>query len=246
MGQPEIKGTLWCLHGAVGAAADWQFLTIQGWVIRRVDLWRFLSCCPMSLPEFGAALNREAAALPGRHVLLGYSMGGRLALHALLAGGPWSAGIIVSANPGLEDEADRSTRLEADAEWAARALNADWAEFIGAWQSQPVLGAPSPLQTDRLALVSRRREIARSFIDWSVAAQQPLWDQLHHIHCPLLWIAGKHDHKYQALTARVLRENHHTDTWEGWYPPDSGHRVPWESPRSFTTRIGEFLERLDS
>jgi len=84
-----VTGEIWCLHGAVGMAADWRGLEWPGWGVRRVDLWRFLDCCPMPLEAFGAALNREAAAGAGPRVLLGYSMGGRLALHALLdeAGG---------------------------------------------------------------------------------------------------------------------------------------------------------------
>jgi len=57
-----MKGTLWCLHGAVGMAADWRGLALPGWAVKRVDLWRFLDCCPMSMPEFRRALNREAAA----------------------------------------------------------------------------------------------------------------------------------------------------------------------------------------
>lgn len=87
-----------------------------------MDLWRFLDCCPMSMPEFGRALNREAEAVTGRKILVGYSMGGRLALHALLEGGLWDAAILISPHPGLESEEERAARRAGDAEWGSRAL----------------------------------------------------------------------------------------------------------------------------
>ena len=73
---------IYALHGAVGSSKDWQGLEPEGELFKAVNLWRFLECCPMSLEGFGSALNEENKALDS--VLLGYSMGGRLALHALL------------------------------------------------------------------------------------------------------------------------------------------------------------------
>ena len=114
----------WCLHGAVGMAADWRGfaknLAASGIGSRAVDLWRFLDCGPMSLAEFAKALNAEAGGEVFRgsgRALAGYSMGGRLALHALLESGhPWQAAVIVSGHPGLES--DRSVRRSADTAWA--------------------------------------------------------------------------------------------------------------------------------
>lgn len=264
-----VKGTLWCLHGAVGRADDWRGFDVPGWALRRVDLWRFLACCPMSLPEFGRALNAEAAAdgrwqmadggweqdrsdpvlrdLPSaihhppspvsRRVLVGYSMGARLALHALLDGGPWEAAVLVAPHPGLESEAARAARRELDAEWAARALSGDWREFLALWNAQPVL-ADSARLPDAGEL--RRREVARSFIDWSLGAQDPLWDRLGEIRCPVLWVVGARDAKFRALGERAAGL---LPRGELWVAPDAGHRVPWDAPAAFAAKVGEFLER---
>jgi len=99
----------WCLHGNVGLAADWRevgrHLASHQFSTRAVDLWRFLECEPMPLERFGATFNADAAgssARVGPRVLVGYSMGGRLALHALLEPGhPWQAAVIIGAHPGL-------------------------------------------------------------------------------------------------------------------------------------------------
>lgn len=236
-----MKGTLWCLHGAVGSAADWRDFRVPGWAAKRVDLWRFLECRPMSLPEFGRALNEEAGAAGGpRRVLVGYSMGARLALHALSEGGAWDAAVLVAPHPGLESEAERMARRESDAAWAARALADGWDAFLDEWNAQPVLadsGRPGRVPS------LRRREIARSFVDWSLGAQEPLWERLGEIRVPVLWCVGAEDAKFRALAGRAVPL---LPRGELWIAPGAGHRVPWDAPDAFREKLGEFLERVRS
>lgn len=277
-----MKGTLWCLHGAVGRADDWRGFDVPGWSVRRVDLWRFLDCCPMSMPGFGRALNAEAGGAAGdggwemvdgrwlatewepggsdatsevqhstfniqhpaspipRRVLVGYSMGARLGLHALLDGGPWEAAVLVAPHPGLEVEAERVLRRASDAKWAARALRGDWRDFLAAWNSQPLLAASEVRPS---VDEGRRREVARSFVDWSLGAQEPLWERLGEIRCPVLWCVGERDEKFRALGERAVER---LPRGELWVAPEAGHRVPWDAPEAFVARVGEFLERLRS
>lgn len=237
----------WCLHGAVGLAADWRGLAKQlaasGIGTRAVDLWRFLDCCPMPLPDFGKALNADASGEVFRgsgRALLGYSMGGRMTLHALLDNDhPWQAAVIVSANPGLENENERADRRAQDAEWASRALTGNWQQFLDAWNAQPVLANTTirdPQASGRL--MQRRREIARSFVDWSVANQQPLWDRLPEIKIPVLWIAGENDPKYLALAERAVSL---IPKARLAIAPSSGHRVPWEAEDWIKVTVAHFL-----
>jgi 2-succinyl-6-hydroxy-2,4-cyclohexadiene-1-carboxylate synthase len=236
----------WCLHGAVGMAADWRGfaknLAAAGIGSRAVDLWRFLDCCPLPLAEFGKTLNAEASGEVFRgsgRALLGYSMGGRLALHALLEKDhPWQAAVIVSAHPGLE--ADHATRRATDAEWATQALAGNWQEFLDAWNSQSIFGT-SPMRDKQASssLVMRRREIARSFVDWSLGAQEPLWDRLHEISIPVLWIAGENDPKFLALAGRAVSLMSHAHLA---IAPGAGHRVPWEAETWFADQVARFLK----
>lgn len=236
----------WMLHGAVGSVSDWRsvasHLAERKLGTRAVDLWRFLDCAPMSLGGFGPALNADVQDSSGKkpRALIGYSMGGRLALHALLENNhPWSAAIIISAHPGLESDADRASRRERDAAWASRALTDSWASFLHDWNGQPVLQGPTirDAQRDsRLAL--RRREIARSFMDWSLGAQEPLWDRLPEIKIPVLWIAGENDETYAAIAHRaaVLMPNARVAI-----APDCGHRVPWQAESWLIDQVTGFL-----
>lgn len=237
----------WCLHGAVGMAADWRGfakrLAEAKTSSRAVDLWRFLECQPMPLADFGPALSADAAGEVFRgsgRALLGYSMGGRLALHALLEKNhPWQAAVIVSAHPGLESVAERETRRAEDTEWATRALAGNWQEFLDAWNAQSIFGTTA-IRDQQAAgrLVMRRREIARSFVDWSLGAQQPLWDRLHEISVPVLWVAGENDAKFRAIAERAVVAIPRAKLA---IAPAAGHRVPWEAEEWLAGQVAHFL-----
>ncbi len=239
----------WCLHGAVGLAADWRNLAKQlataGIGSQAVDLWRFLECCPLPLPEFGKALNADAGGQvfcgSGRG-LLGYSMGGRMALHALLENEhPWQVAVLVSCHPGLEDDTERAARRMADVEWASQALAGNWQEFLAAWNAQPLLGTALAREPHfASALMQRRREVARSFVDWSLGAQDALWQRLGEISIPVLWVAGENDSKFRALAERASSSMPHASLA---IAPGAGHRVPWEAADWFAETVSKFLKR---
>lgn len=237
----------WCLHGAVGAASDWRSLASsfakQGISTRAVDLWRFLQCESVTMPEFGRRLNADAegeVSRGQRRILIGYSMGGRLALHALMAGGPWDAAIIISANPGLRDPQQAAQRRSQDAHWATRALTESWADFLSAWNAQPILGGAMRDEREDKKLIQRRREIARSFVDWSVANQENLWDRLTEIKIPVLWIAGEKDEKFFNIAHEAAEKS---PNFSLALAPATGHRVPWENEAWLSDNIHAFLTK---
>jgi 2-succinyl-6-hydroxy-2,4-cyclohexadiene-1-carboxylate synthase len=242
------KTGLWCLHGAVGAAADWQPFRDEweawGVDVHAVDLWRFLDCCPRSLADTATALNAEAAAVKGRKIVIGYSMGGRLALHALLAeNSPWDAALIIAAHPGLETEEERSERRKIDADWSVKCHQGDWQPFLEQWQAQSIFQHSMTMTAgfiDRTPLRLRRKEIARSFLEWSLGAQESLWPRLPEIKLPVCWMTGERDEKFCRIAERVCA------SWPAAEPvvvTATGHRVPWEQPELFQRVVRDFLEK---
>jgi len=238
----------WCLHGAVGMASDWrpfsQNLANAKLGSRAVDLWRFLECRPLPITAFGQAFNADAgehAARGKQRALIAYSMGGRLALHALLEKNhPWQAAVIISAHPGLELAQDRDARAARDAEWASKALMGNWQGFLDDWEAQPVLnGAPIRDARESSRLQMRRREIARSFVDWSLGAQSPLWDRLHEIQIPILWVVGDQDQAFLELAQRATRLLPQARLA---IAPGAGHRVPWDAPGWLADEVRHFLQ----
>ncbi|MEY3395312.1 MAG: hypothetical protein RL346_1548 [Verrucomicrobiota bacterium] len=235
----------WCLHGAVGAASDWRPIASElaksGISTRAVDLWRFLQCESVSMVDFAKQLNADAMGeIPRgrRRILMGYSMGGRLALHALLEHGPWEAAVIISANPGIRDPEEAAQRRRDDTLWATRALTDSWADFLSAWNSQSILGGSLRDEREDKKLIQRRREIARSFVDWSVANQENLWERLAEINIPVLWIAGEFDEKFTSIA-------HEASAWSPRFSqaiaPGAGHRVPWENGDWLATTLLHYL-----
>jgi 2-succinyl-6-hydroxy-2,4-cyclohexadiene-1-carboxylate synthase len=237
--------TLWCLHGAVGAAADWfpfrDAMESHGYQVRAVDLWRFLDCCPRSLAETAISLNAEIQASAGENLLVGYSMGGRIALHCLLSeNSPWDGAVIIGVHPGLVTEEEKIARRKIDTNWSVKCLHGEWETFLAEWQSQGILQDGGSL-SERTPLRLRRKEIARSFLDWSLGAQENLWTRLREIKIPVLWLTGENDQKFTLLAERataLMPDARHQVI------PAAGHRLPWQNAQAFTDAVIEFVDHI--
>jgi 2-succinyl-6-hydroxy-2,4-cyclohexadiene-1-carboxylate synthase len=249
-GASAARMECWCLHGAVGSASDWRELATQlassGIGSRAIDLWRFLEDGPLPMPSFTDALNAEVSAQshPAQsRMLMGYSMGGRLALHALLDRlSPWRAAVIISAHPGLESEKERTDRRVSDQSWAARVVTWEWNDFLNAWNAQPVLAGTSMRDASADSrLAHQRRAIAQSFIDWSLGAQEPLGERLGEIRIPVLWVVGERDPKFIALAERAMKN---LPCGRLVVMPGAGHRVPWEATDALSVEIAAFADQV--
>lgn len=161
-------------------------------------------------------------------ILLGYSMGGRLALQ-LLEREHFAKAVIVSAGLNAPDDARRVR----DEEWARRFLAEEWVSLMRAWNAQPVFGGH---EVDRFERDYDRAELARQVRDNSPAVLPP--PRLEEIETPILWIAGERDAKYVEVARRAVARLPHAELW---ICPDAGHRVPWEQPDAFVSRLRDFL-----
>jgi 2-succinyl-6-hydroxy-2,4-cyclohexadiene-1-carboxylate synthase len=200
-----------------------------------VDLWASEHDLP--LRAWAGTFNRRVSAVDSDPVLLGYSMGARLALHALVEPeAPWKAAILVSPHPGLFDAASRGRRRRTDDEWLRRFDTLDWPEFWAEWTAQPVL-ADSRQRPVPPARGARKRCLAF----WSLAEQDDLRPEFERIRCPVLWITGEHDDKYTVIgtsAARLMPD------CEQVVVAGIGHRVPWDAPGEFYRLVEDFLRRL--
>lgn len=228
-----------CLHGFLGSPRDWDgfgdFGTGQGMV--KADL--FSAEAFPNAPTQAAWANAYYAGRVGAgpNYLLGYSLGGRLALHlATQFPDAWNGVVIIGANPGLGDAEVRTARRAHDETWARRFETEPWDALLADWDAQAVFGG-RPGGERREADFDRAR-LADALRRWSLGAQEPLWAALSALPCPLLWVAGADDSKQQNICRRV------SDTVPGaqvWVAPGAAHRVPWEQPEAFAARVHTFL-----
>jgi 2-succinyl-6-hydroxy-2,4-cyclohexadiene-1-carboxylate synthase len=173
-------------------------------------------------------------------VLLGYSMGGRLALQLLerdvvsndsgARQESFSKAVIISAGLNAPDEPRRAR----DEVWAQRFEAAEWFELMRDWNAQPVFGGHSMPRREE---DYDRRELARQLREWSPAVLPP--PRLETIETPVLWIAGERDAKYVEIARHAVARLPHAELW---ICPDAGHRVPWEQPDALVRRLRVFLD----
>ena len=187
-------------------------------------------------------LNKNVLAKDG--ILVGYSMGGRIAMHMLIQDQnsslpKWQKAIIISASAGLEGCEDRELRLAMDLEWSERFKHGKWDEVVSDWLSLPLFQYDKKVPNNRFELESRREEIALSMNYCSIARQQNLKEELASLKIPILFIAGSEDKKYLDK-ARSYADLNQLFRFECM--PGAGHRAPWQNPNSFKQLVKAFVE----
>src|SRR5215471_20147719 len=161
--------TLVMLHGFTGSAAGWgnHMDTLAAYGLRVIafdllghgqsdapgDLRRYaIEYCQQDLL---AALQKLGLS-QGEAVLLGYSMGGRIALYTAFSGF-FRALILESASPGLEDEARREQRHASDEALAASIERDGVQAFIDHWEKLPLFASQSALPPQAREALRRQR-----------------------------------------------------------------------------------------
>lgn len=224
---------IWCLHGMVGEPADWDFLRPSLPELRAPLLWAEVDRYTPWAFQFAKRV-REVDPAP---VLMGYSMGGRLAMHALLAApGLFRAAIIISAHTGLAGHQERQLRWKQDDEWSRKLCALPWEVFLRVWNDQAVFdGTPTP--GERLTTFKWRQGIIRAFDCWGLSRQENLLPKLTGVSTPVLWISGEKDVRYTEIAREAVAA---LPNARHEIIPCAGHRVPWEEPALFTEKIREF------
>jgi 2-succinyl-6-hydroxy-2,4-cyclohexadiene-1-carboxylate synthase len=244
------------LHGFTGSAASWAPLAPSlgaRYTTLAVDLpGHGESTAPADPARY--ALDRLAGDLLGlldalgldRVAVLGYSMGGRAALHFALAHPDRVAGLVLeSASPGIESDAERAERVASDAALAdeierdgVEAFVMRW-EWLALWASQASLPAEvrQRLRTQRLA--NSARGLANSLRGSGAGADRPVLDRLRGLDVPTLLVAGALDAKYVAL-GRAMEAALPGASLE--VVADAGHAVHLERPAELVRLVLRFLD----
>lgn len=247
--------TLLLLHGFTGSLHTWDAF-VPAWAEHRqviaVDLLGHGSTdapddyerykmerCVADLAVLLDRLNVHEADV------LGYSMGGRVALHFAAAMPERVARLVVeSASPGIADEAERSTRVQADAS-LADAIERDGVEaFVNRWERLPLFASQRRLpHSVRAALRAQRLSnravgLANSLRGMGAGAQRPLHEQLGSLTMPTLLLAGELDEKYVGIVRDMAAVMPHARVV---IVPGAGHAVHLEQPKAFDRAVQAFL-----
>ena len=222
---------VYALHGFLGLPSDWNSFPF---VTHPVELNKDT----LSLPAWGKHFNDLVPRTSQKNILLGYSMGGRLAMHALLENPlKWDACIFISAHTGLNSDEERLLRLQSDLSLTERVLKEPWENFLSSWNALPIFHAlPAPFE--RPEVLFDRNQLSRQVTYWSLGHQMQLVDRLKQVKVPMLFIAGALDTKFCSLA----EECHPFAKIQ--IVPKAAHRVPWDQPEKFMHIFNTFIKEL--
>lgn len=229
------------LHGFLGLPSDWTLLqndlTAFRWI--KPDLYDQLSPKMTIWAEnFNVWISKTTSS---PRILMGYSLGGRLALHALFQN-PflWKGAVLFSTHPGLPTQEECHLRKKQDLQWAERFLIEPWGSLMNSWDAQPAF-----VKTTRQARAEEgfsRHALSEMLKRWSLGSQEDFTDKIENSSIPILWLTGQEDHKFTKL-AENLRFRHCVSRHE--IVPGSGHRIMWDQPQICSRLIKKFITKLE-
>ena len=252
---PAGAPALLLLHGFTGSSENWavhQAVFSEQFSVVSVDiLGHGRSASPPDPNRY--TMSHVAADLIAlldqwqitQTALLGYSMGGRLALY-LACHYPerFSRLVLESSSPGLATAAEQIARRQSD-----EAL-ANWIEthgidaFVARWEALPLWASQAQLaEAVRQRLHQQRRQnnpqgLANSLRGMGTGAQPSLWPCLPSLPLPTLLLAGELDSKFVAINKQMVAQ---LPNGRLHIIPQAGHTTHLERPLLFQTAVTDFL-----
>jgi 2-succinyl-6-hydroxy-2,4-cyclohexadiene-1-carboxylate synthase len=221
--------------------------------MQRGDAWRPVAdrietsyrsdCLDHGGATFAARLDEVMAAIAPGTALVGYSMGGRVALHAALrAPRSLSALALVGTSAGIEDDRLREERRAADEQLASWMEGHSIEEIVESWERLPVFATqsrelrealrPGRLSHDPFELAALLRTAGQGTLP-------PVWERLGEVGCPTLVTAGEADDAYVEAAFRMAEL---LPRGTARLIAGAGHAPQLEQPDAFARTLVEFLD----
>ncbi len=232
----ENAPALVLLHGFTNSGASWQpVISGLGQRYRALapDIRGHASAGGAEPVTLRAVIDDVAALTPEPFTLVGYSQGGRIALHVALAlPHRVTRLVLISASPGLSDDAEREQRRLADERLAERIECLTIDEFARQWAQTPIL-SDIPAEVAERAhqdrLQSSPQGLAAALRNLGTGALPSLWPRLSELRMPVTLLVGERDTKFTALAGEMARCIPGATVT---LVPGAGHAVHLERPRA--------------
>ena len=192
---------------------------------------------PYSLPAMAEALLALIKLIPGKPLVVAYSMGGRVALSALLEVGPaafakQTSGLLLeSVGMGPKTQAERDAAIKRDADMARRLREMPLKDFMTYWENLPLFESqkalPKCVECAGQHRMPSYRETSAALRDLGLRGY------------PALYLAGEKDAKYSKLAAGL----HEEGIVRTRIAPKVGHNVHLEAPEVFAACVHSVATR---
>jgi 2-succinyl-6-hydroxy-2,4-cyclohexadiene-1-carboxylate synthase len=243
------------LHGFTGSGATWeanlpalqpyfQVITIDlpghGASDAPVDPWCY------SIEQTAAAIAAILDSLKiAKAAVLGYSMGGRIALYfAVHYPARVERLILESASPGLLTGQGRADRAASDEALAGFIKQKGLVAFVDHWEKLPLFASQANLPVEVRAALRRQRlqnrptGLANSLRGIGTGQQPSLWENLAGLSCPALLLTGELDPKFKAIGQQMQAR---LPAARLEIIAGAGHTIHLEKPREFENLVKGFL-----
>ncbi|MGG3466452.1 2-succinyl-6-hydroxy-2,4-cyclohexadiene-1-carboxylate synthase [Neobacillus pocheonensis] len=243
------------LHGFTGDTSTWTSYCDRWGEHSELIIPDIIGHGKTDAPEFSDRYHIEKEAEDLKKILeklgmeqvdiLGYSMGGRLALtFSILFPGHVRKLILESASPGLESEAEREQRRMKDAKLANFIKEDGISAFVDYWEGISLFSTMKRLpQAVQESIRNQRLNnsssgLANSLLGMGTGSQPSWWQNLKELSCDVLLLTGSEDKKFCGIAKRMLKEVNN-GSW--MVIENCGHAIHVEEPEKFGTIVSDFL-----
>ena len=231
------------LHGFSGDSQEWQPIgeRLSGFSRLYIDLPGHGGSAEIRVSGFTDVISLLRDTLLSYNILkywlVGYSLGGRVAMIAACQEMPGLCGLVVEGgHPGLQSDAERDARRDSDHHWAERFRHDALTEVFTDWYQQPVFASLNARQ--REALVALRSQnngetLAAMLEATSLAVQPDLRAALTARAFPFYYLCGERDSKFCALATELAATRH--------VIRNAGHNAHRENPAGVVDCLAQIL-----
>ena len=231
------------LHGFSGDCREWQAVgeSLRDYPRLYLDLPGHGESAGVSVTGFNDLSNLLASTLLSYNILnywlVGYSLGGRIAMYHACQRPDGLQGLIVEgAHPGLRDDQERANRRASDAHWAARFRHEPLEAVFADWYQQPVFASLTAAQRQELVALrscNNGTSLAAMLQATSLAEQPDLRTALTECVVPFFYLYGERDEKFRAIARELPAICHQIS--------HAGHNAHRENPDAVAERLAQIL-----
>jgi 2-succinyl-6-hydroxy-2,4-cyclohexadiene-1-carboxylate synthase len=243
------------LHGFTGSVESWKWLIPKWQDSRKLILVDILGHGLTVSPDDYKRYDIKLAAADLEEILrqlevekinvLGYSMGGRLALtFAILYPSRVKKLILESSSPGLKTLEERLSRIKSDETLAFEIEKYGVKKFVEKWENIPLFATQKRLPhevQERIRegrLRNNEKGLANSLRGMGTGRQPSWWERLHEVTVPTLLLCGKEDKKFCQIASEMAQLMPNAVISQ---ISDSGHAIHVEQPEIFAKIVDEFI-----
>ena len=251
----QASNTVVAFHGFTGSVCTWEKVATElGKDVRFIAidlLGHGQTACPTDVKLYSMEAQvsllhdclLQIVAEPFH--LLGYSMGGRVALsYAVQHPTRIQSLLLESTSPGLEAEDARAKRRTNDAKLANKIMLEGIESFVDMWENIPLFTSQKllPLEVQQAVREERMQQkpigLANSLLGMGTGEMPSVWHRLQELSMPVYLLTGEVDQKFVGIANKMIKDN---ENFTHITILGCGHAIHVENPKKFATIVKESI-----